>query len=135
MGAIVNTAARPRGTSERSGVGTVPGSGSFEQPRQTENVQHKVAHKRFQEQQAQVDEVTGILKKNVDLILQRDEKLTDLDDRADALQDEASEFGKQAGKLKRKYWWKNCKMLAILIGICIVVIVIILVWAVSEEEK
>ncbi|PRD30989.1 UNVERIFIED_CONTAM: hypothetical protein NCL1_24743 [Trichonephila clavipes] len=27
----------------------------------------------------------------------------------DALKDEASEFGKQTGKLKRKYWWKNCK--------------------------
>ncbi|GFX06925.1 hypothetical protein TNCV_1202401 [Trichonephila clavipes] len=26
-----------------------------------------------------------------------------------ALKDEASEFGKQTGKLKRKYWWKNCK--------------------------
>ncbi|KFM57106.1 Synaptobrevin-1, partial [Stegodyphus mimosarum] len=69
-------------------------------PQQTENVQHKVAHKRMQETHAQIEEVTGILKKNVDLILQRDEKLTDLDGRADALNDEASEFGKQAGKLK-----------------------------------
>ncbi|GFS34985.1 vesicle-associated membrane protein 3 [Trichonephila inaurata madagascariensis] len=103
-------------------------------PPQQENVQHKVAHKRMQETKAQIDEVTGILKKNVDLILQRDEKLSDLDDRADALKDEASEFGKQTGKLKRKYWWKNCKMLAILIGICFVVIIIIIVWAVSVES-
>ncbi|CAL1266987.1 unnamed protein product [Larinioides sclopetarius] len=101
---------------------------------QEENPQHKVAHKRMEATKAQIDEVTGILKKNVDLILQRDEKLSNLDERADALKDEASEFGKQTGKLKRKYWWKNCKMLAILIGICFVIIVIIIVWAISVES-
>ncbi|KAG8185599.1 hypothetical protein JTE90_023298 [Oedothorax gibbosus] len=102
-------------------------------PQQDTNPQHKVAHKRMEATKAQIDEVTGILKKNVDLILQRDEKLSDLDGRADALNDEASEFGKQTGKLKRKFWWQNCKMLAILIGVCFVLIVIIIVWAISVE--
>uniref|UniRef100_A0A2L2YPE7 Synaptobrevin-1 n=1 Tax=Parasteatoda tepidariorum TaxID=114398 RepID=A0A2L2YPE7_PARTP len=102
---------------------------------QQENPQHKVAHKRMEQQRAQIAEVTGILKKNVDLILLRDEKLSDLDDRADALNDEASEFGKQTGKLKRKYWWRNCKMLSILIVIGLFIIIIIIVWAISKEEQ
>ncbi|KAF8796099.1 Synaptobrevin like protein [Argiope bruennichi] len=84
------------------------------QPQQEENPQKKVAQKRMQETKAQIEEVTGILQKNFEYILQRDEKLSNLDERADALKDEASEFGKQTGKLRRKYWWKNCKMLAIL---------------------
>lgn len=29
----------------------------------------------------------------------------------DALQAGASQFEASAGKLKRKYWWKNCKVL------------------------
>ena len=31
---------------------------------------------------------------------------------ADALQHGASQFEQQAGKLKRKYWWKNLKVLS-----------------------
>lgn len=47
---------------------------------------------------------------NVDKVLERDQKLSELDDRADALQAGASQFESSAAKLKRKYWWKNCKV-------------------------
>ena len=47
---------------------------------------------------------------NVDKVLKRDEILSQLDDRADALQVGASQFESSAAKLKRKYWWKNCKV-------------------------
>ena len=50
------------------------------------------------------------MRTNVDKVLERDQKLADLDDRADALQQGASQFETQAAKLKRKYWWKNCKV-------------------------
>ncbi|KRY34781.1 Synaptobrevin-1 [Trichinella spiralis] len=65
--------------------------------------------KRLQQTQAQVDEVVGIMKVNVEKVLERDAKLSQLDDRADALQEGASQFEKSAATLKRKYWWKNCK--------------------------
>ncbi|KAG9352748.1 hypothetical protein JZ751_017324 [Albula glossodonta] len=48
---------------------------------------------------------------NVDKVLERDQKLSELDDRADALQAGASQFETSAAKLKRKFWWKNCKHL------------------------
>lgn len=48
---------------------------------------------------------------NVDKVLERDQKLSELDDRADALQAGASQFETSAAKLKRKYWWKNCKVM------------------------
>lgn len=48
---------------------------------------------------------------NVDKVLERDQKLSELDDRADALQAGASQFETSAAKLKRKYWWKNCKVI------------------------
>lgn len=59
---------------------------------------------------SQVDEVVGIMRTNVEKVLERDQKLSELDDRADALQQGASQFEQQAGKLKRKYWWKNLKV-------------------------
>uniref|UniRef100_A0AAA9SH53 Vesicle associated membrane protein 3 n=1 Tax=Bos taurus TaxID=9913 RepID=A0AAA9SH53_BOVIN len=81
--------------------------------------------RRLQQTQNQVDEVVDIMRVNVDKVLERDQKLSELDDRADALQAGASQFETSAAKLKRKYWWKNCKMWAI--GITVVVIIIIII--------
>jgi vesicle-associated membrane protein 2 len=62
------------------------------------------------------------MKTNVEKVLERDQKLSELDDRADALQQGASQFEQQAGKLKRKFWLQNLKMMIImgLIGLVIV---------------
>ncbi|KAH8039241.1 hypothetical protein HPB51_005487 [Rhipicephalus microplus] len=98
------------------------------------NPQHQAASKRIQQTQAQVDEVVGIMRVNVEKVLERDQKLSDLDDRADALQQGASQFEQQAGKLKRKFWWKNCKMWAILIGVIAIIIIIIIVSADCVER-
>ncbi|XP_069096309.1 vesicle-associated membrane protein 3 [Pleurodeles waltl] len=87
--------------------------------------------RRLQQTQAQVDEVVDIMRVNVDKVLERDQKLSELDDRADALQAGASQFETSAAKLKRKYWWKNCKMWAILVAVILIIIIIIIVWSVS----
>ncbi|CAG9531216.1 unnamed protein product [Cercopithifilaria johnstoni] len=87
------------------------------------------SNKRLQQTQAQVDEVVGIMKVNVEKVLERDQKLSQLDDRADALQEGASQFEKSAATLKRKYWWKNIKMIIIMCAIMVVLIIIIIVWA------
>uniref|UniRef100_A0A670J3V8 Vesicle associated membrane protein 3 n=2 Tax=Podarcis muralis TaxID=64176 RepID=A0A670J3V8_PODMU len=87
---------------------------------------------RLHQTQNQVDEVVDIMRVNVDKVLERDEKLSVLDDRVDALQAGAAQFETNAAKLKRKYWWKNCKMWAILIAVVVVLLIIIIVWSVSS---
>ncbi|XP_068598443.1 vesicle-associated membrane protein 3-like [Brachionichthys hirsutus] len=89
-------------------------------------------NRRLQQTQAQVDEVVDIMRVNVDKVLERDQKLSELDDRADALQAGASQFETSAAKLKRKYWWKNCKMWAILIAVIVIIIIIIIVWSLNS---
>jgi len=89
--------------------------GTSQQPNQLETTQ------------AQVQEVVGIMKGNVERVLERDQKLSQLDDRADALQQGASQFETQAAKLKRKYWWRNCKMWLILGVVAAVVLIIIII--------
>lgn len=44
--------------------------------------QQIAAQKRLQQTQAQVDEVVDIMKTNVEKVLERDQKLSELDDRA-----------------------------------------------------
>ncbi|PKK18535.1 vesicle-associated membrane protein 3 [Columba livia] len=90
------------------------------------------SNRRLQQTQHQVDEVVDIMRVNVDKVLERDQKLSELDDRADALQAGASQFETSAAKLKRKYWWKNCKMWAILIAVVLIIIIIIIVLTVPS---
>uniref|UniRef100_A0A5F8GLI2 Vesicle associated membrane protein 2 n=1 Tax=Monodelphis domestica TaxID=13616 RepID=A0A5F8GLI2_MONDO len=72
--------------------------------------------------------VVDIMRVNVDKVLERDQKLSELDDRADALQAGASQFETSAAKLKRKYWWKNLKMMIILGVICAIILILIIVY-------
>ncbi|KAG5271128.1 hypothetical protein AALO_G00176190 [Alosa alosa] len=83
------------------------------------------SNRRLMHTQKQVDEVVDIMRVNVDKVLERDQKLSELDDRADALQAGASQFESCAAKLKNKYWWKNCKMMIIMgvIGVILVGII------------
>ncbi|CAG5107421.1 Oidioi.mRNA.OKI2018_I69.chr1.g3312.t1.cds [Oikopleura dioica] len=88
----------------------------------------------LQQTQNQVQEVVGIMRGNVERVLERDQKLSQLDDRADALQQGASQFESQAAKLKRKYWWRNIKMWIIL-GIVAAVVIIIIAVSVSSGKN
>uniref|UniRef100_A0A3Q4AZC7 V-SNARE coiled-coil homology domain-containing protein n=1 Tax=Mola mola TaxID=94237 RepID=A0A3Q4AZC7_MOLML len=92
-------------------------------PQQPPNL---TSNRRLQQTQAQVDEVVDIMRVNVDKVLERDQKLSELDDRADALQAGASQFETSAAKLKNKYWWKNAKMMIILGVICVIVLIVII---------
>ncbi|NWY49180.1 VAMP1 protein, partial [Chionis minor] len=83
------------------------------------------SNRQLQQTQAQVEEVVDIIRVNVDKVLERDQRLSELDDRADALQAGASQFESSAAKLKRKYWWKNCKMMIMMGVICAIVVVVI----------
>lgn len=91
----------------------------------------RVSDKKLAQTQAKVDEVVGIMRVNVEKVLERDQKLSELDNRADALQHGAAQFEQQAGKLKRKYWWQNLKMMLIIGAIGAVLLIIIIVWATS----
>ena len=86
-------------------------------------MQQVMAQRRMAQQQAQVDEVVGIMRNNVEKVLERDSKLSELDERADALQDGASQFEKQAGKLKNKFWLQNLKYI---IGCAIIGLILLI---------
>uniref|UniRef100_A0A3P8RZN2 V-SNARE coiled-coil homology domain-containing protein n=1 Tax=Amphiprion percula TaxID=161767 RepID=A0A3P8RZN2_AMPPE len=49
-------------------------------------------------------QVVDTMRVNVDNVLERDQKLSELDDRADALQAGASQFESSAAKLKNNFW-------------------------------
>ncbi|KAM4620328.1 vesicle-associated membrane protein 2 [Polymixia lowei] len=109
------------GTRSAPAAGAPAPEGGNQPPNLTSN-------RRLQQTQAQVDEVVDIMRVNVDKVLERDQKLSELDDRADALQAGASQFETSAAKLKNKYWWKNAKMMIILGVICVIVLIVVIVY-------
>lgn len=92
-----------------------------------QQMQQVMAQRRMAQQQAQVDEVCGIMKDNLEKVLERDSKLNELDERADALQDGASQFEKQAGKLKNKFWLQNLKSM-IMMGAVGLILLLLVYW-------
>ena len=99
-----------------------------------QQMQQVMAQRRMAQQQAQVDEVVGIMRNNVEKVLDRDAKLSELDERADALQDGASQFEKQAGKLKNKFWLQNMKYI-IIGGILGLILLIMLYFKFTDEPQ
>lgn len=85
------------------------------------------ANNRLAQTQQQVNEVVDIMKTNVERIMEREDRLTELDRRADNLTMSAAEFQTTSRKLKKKYWWKNTKMTLILACVIVVVVAIILI--------
>jgi len=108
-------------------VGGAPGD-KAPQP----NPQLLASQRRMQQTQAQVDEVTEIMRVNVEKVLERDAMISQLDERADALKEGAEMFEKQAGALKSKFWWKNMKMIAVMVGIGLVLILVMFAWFSSK---
>ncbi|XP_014239201.1 vesicle-associated membrane protein 2-like [Cimex lectularius] len=116
------------------GAALAPGGGDGEIVGGPRTPQQIAAQKRLQQTQAQVDEVVDIMKTNVEKVLERDQKLSELDDRADALQQGASQFEQQAGKLKRKFWLQNLKMMIIMGGIGLIILAVIVAKFMPEER-
>jgi hypothetical protein len=76
--------------------------------------------------QGQVQEVVGVMKKNIDRLLDRDVALNNLMVRAEDLETSASTYNQTTKQLRRKYWWKNTKTNVCIAGIVIAVILIII---------
>eukprot|EP00010_Vexillifera_abyssalis_P007513 CAMPEP_0201548408 /NCGR_PEP_ID=MMETSP0173_2-20130828/4942_1 /ASSEMBLY_ACC=CAM_ASM_000268 /TAXON_ID=218659 /ORGANISM="Vexillifera sp., Strain DIVA3 564/2" /LENGTH=214 /DNA_ID=CAMNT_0047957781 /DNA_START=48 /DNA_END=692 /DNA_ORIENTATION=+ len=73
-----------------------------------------------------VQEVTDVMKDNIERVLERGERLEDLEQRSEALQDSAVEFHSRAKQLRCELCKKNWK-LTIIIIITVIIIIAILI--------
>ncbi|CAI5474074.1 unnamed protein product [Closterium sp. Yama58-4] len=87
--------------------------------------EHPEEMSKFAKIKAQVAEVKGVMKDNIEKVLQRGEKMELLAEKADVLSTQASQFKKQGTEIKKKMWWENMKVKAVVIGILVVLALII----------
>eukprot|EP00050_Salpingoeca_kvevrii_P018066 m.70437 g.70437 ORF g.70437 m.70437 type:complete len:120 (+) comp7878_c1_seq1:2761-3120(+) len=84
---------------------------------------------RLRDTQRQVDEVVGIMKTNMNKVIERDERLGNLEEKSENLREGSTRFESTSRRLKRKMWWKNIKFMLILAAVIIVLIIIIVLIA------
>ncbi|XP_066276595.1 vesicle-associated membrane protein 3-like [Branchiostoma lanceolatum] len=85
----------------------------------------RASNRKMDKLQSEVDEVTNLLKDNVDKVLQRGDRLERLEERSEDLNAEANRFRVVSTKLKKKYCWQNCKMTLILTGVILLLLAVI----------
>ncbi|TGZ64211.1 hypothetical protein CRM22_006492 [Opisthorchis felineus] len=74
------------------------------------------------------------MRDNVNRVLERESKLAEIDSRADELQVQSRQFEAVSNRIRRKYFWQNMKMWAILAMVVVALIVVIVVWVVSNKQ-
>ncbi|PWA20779.1 hypothetical protein CCH79_00007384, partial [Gambusia affinis] len=99
--------------------------------------------------QSQVDEVIDVMQENISKVIERGERLDDLQDKsgesqrhtfchipllvfAQSLSDHASAFSSRAKQLHRRMWWRDTKMKMI---IALVVVALLLIIIMTDEDE
>ena len=80
----------------------------------------------------EIDDVRGIMTKNIESLLERGERLDLLVDKTDRLGGSARDFRMRSRGLKRQMWWKNVKLMALL-GLVIFLIILSIIIAVKNK--
>lgn len=81
--------------------------------------------------QREIEDVRGIMTKNIESLLERGERLDLLVDKTDRLGGSAREFRVRSRGLKREMWWKNVKLMALL-GLVVLLIILSIVITVKN---
>lgn len=75
--------------------------------------------------QQNVVEVTNIVEKNVDKLLQQGEKLENLEIKTSELEAQTAMYHKAAKKLNQEVFWQNKKMMCVAISIAMLVLLVV----------
>lgn len=72
--------------------------------------------------QGEIDNVRGIMSQNIESLLERGERIDLLVDKTDRLGGSAHEFRIRSRGLRRRMWWKNVRIMALLTVVVIFLI-------------
>jgi len=90
----------------------------------------------IKELRKQTNEVEGVLKNNVEMLVEREGKLNDLEEKAQNLEEGASQFHKNAVQVKKKMWWEHTKAkLGIGGAVTLIILIIIIIIVVKTQAS
>ncbi|OWA52947.1 hypothetical protein BV898_17389 [Hypsibius exemplaris] len=101
---------------------------------QKTDAQRAAKRSRIEATRKRVDKLTEKARESVQLILERGDKIEDLNERAHNLLTESYQFKKTTKTLKTKLWRKNMKMM-IGVGVALVVLIVVLLIAFLPQSR
>ncbi|KAL4219314.1 Vesicle membrane receptor protein (v-SNARE) [Mactra antiquata] len=88
---------------------------------------NKLADPKIGRLKGQVDEVVDVMRDNVTKVIDRGDRLEDLQDKSDSLASNSDMFRSRAKALHKTMWWKNCRMKLIMALVILVILSIIII--------
>merc|ERR1712107_741407 len=76
---------------------------------------------------AKAEEVAGIMRDNMQKVMEREGKLGELEVRAETLQQGSEQFQKTSVKVKRQAWLQNMKMKTAIGGTVVAILVVLII--------
>jgi vesicle-associated membrane protein 4 len=82
----------------------------------------------------EIDATVQVMRKNIENVAQRGDRLDVLQDKTDNLAESAQGFRRGANRVRKQMWWKDMKMrVCIVVGIILLLVVIIVPSGMSLE--
>ncbi|KAG0361159.1 Vesicle-associated membrane protein [Mortierella sp. AD032] len=81
---------------------------------------------RIKQVQGEIEQVKDVMVQNIERVLERGERIELLVDKTDNLNQQAFAFKKRSTALKRTMWWKNTKLMVLLIFVIILLTYLII---------
>jgi len=78
---------------------------------------------------SQVDQVTSVMRNNIERVLERGQNLDELNLRSENLHENSESFRTQADRLRRRAWCNNTKTKFAIGGVVLVILIIIIIIA------
>ncbi|KAF5105032.1 hypothetical protein DV451_000193 [Geotrichum candidum] len=83
----------------------------------------------------QIDGTVGVMRDNINKMVERGEQLDNIQDKTDNLAQAAQGFRKGANRVRKDMWWKDMKMRMCLIAGVIIIIIVIVVPIATHFSK
>ncbi|CAO2637461.1 Vesicle-associated membrane protein 4 [Lemmus lemmus] len=85
--------------------------------------------------QNQVDEVIDVMQENISKVIERGERLDELQDKSESLSDNATAFSNRSKQLRRQMWWRGCKIKAIMALAAAILLLMIIILIVVKNRS
>ena len=74
-----------------------------------------------------MDEVIDVMQENITKVIERGERLDELQDKSESLLDNATAFSNRSKQFPRQMWWCGCKIKAIMTLVAIILLLVIII--------
>ncbi|CAI8009452.1 Vesicle-associated membrane protein 4 [Geodia barretti] len=101
-------------------------------PHQSSRVNHQPVrtehgNEKIKQVQRQVQGVMGVMKDNISKVLERGEKLTDLQDKSEELVGSATTFRVTSRRMARKAWWQQFRIKLFIVALVLILVSVIII--------